>query len=74
MFVPTESREMIEMRQLAIVALPLIERQLGYIARIVDDLVDVASVTSGRLSLTNLLDNAVKYSEPCGRISVAVER
>lgn len=155
MFVPSEPRETIEMRQLAIVAhelrnplavawcavrmlarttrgapeveqaLPQIERQLGYIARIVDDLVDVASVTSGRLSLqkervdlsellrgaihacrqrldarehefdvsmvmgpvlvnadplrltqvfANLLDNAVKYSEPCGRISVAVER
>jgi len=105
--------------------LPLIERQLGYIARIVDDLVDVAGVTSGRLSLqkervdlsellrgailacrqrldarehefnvsmakepvlvnvdplrltqafANLLDNAVKYSQPRGRIGVAVER
>jgi signal transduction histidine kinase len=155
MLVPIQSREMIEMRQLAIVAhelrnplaaawcalrllaksrpcapeiqqaLPHIERQLGYIARIVDDLVDVASVTSGKLSLhkervdlsellraaidscrqrldagthqfnasipmgclsvnadplrltqvfANLLDNAVKYSEPCGRIGVAVER
>lgn len=155
MLVPSEARETIEMRQLAIVAhelrnplaaawcavrmlgrttacvpevgqaLPLIERQLGYIARIVDDLVDVASVTSGRLSLhkervdlsellrgaihacrqrldagghefnvsmavgptlvnadplrltqvfANLLDNAVKYSEPCGRIAVTVER
>ncbi|HEY5757580.1 MAG TPA: HAMP domain-containing sensor histidine kinase [Steroidobacter sp.] len=155
MLVPSESREMIEMRQLAIVAhelrnplaaawcavrmlgrttsfvpevgqaLPLIERQLGYIARIVDDLVDVASVASGKLSLqkervdlsellrgaihacrqrldtgghefnvsmaagpvlvnadplrltqvfANLLDNAVKYSEPCGRIVVSVER
>ncbi|HEY0685766.1 MAG TPA: HAMP domain-containing sensor histidine kinase [Steroidobacter sp.] len=154
MLVPSESRETIEMRQLAIVAhelrnplaaawcavrmlgrttpctpeikqaLPLIERQLGCIARIVDDLVDVASVTSGRLSLqkqrvdltellqgaihacrqridagghefsismgmapvlvnadplrltqvfANLLDNAVKYSEPCGRIGVAME-
>jgi signal transduction histidine kinase len=155
MLVPSESQEMIEMRQLAIVAhelrnplaaawcavrmlgkarpgaaeieqtLPLIERQLGYIARIVDDLVDVASVTAGKLSLqtervdlsellrdaihacrqrvdagghefnvsmgtgpvlvsadplrltqvfANLLDNAIKYSEPCGRISVAMER
>jgi signal transduction histidine kinase len=154
MLVPSESREMIEMRQLAIVAhelrnplaavwsavrmmrkskpwveveqvLPLIERQLGYMARIVDDLVDVASVTSGTLSLqkervdlsellraaihscrerfdarahefnvsiamgpmlvnadplrltqvfANLLDNSVKYSEPCGRVSVTVER
>lgn len=155
MLVPRESREMIEMRQLAVVAhelrnplaaawcavrmlartappapeveqvLPLIERQLGYIARIVDDLVDVASVASGKLSLqkervdlcellggavhacrqrldagghefvqsmavssamveadplrltqvfANLLDNAVKYSEPCGRISVAIEQ
>lgn len=155
MLVRSESREIVEMRQLAIVAhelrnplaaawcavrmlgkttlgvsdvaqaLPLIERQLGYIARIVDDLVDVASVASGKLSLqkervdlidltrsaihacrqrldagghefsvsvsmepvvviadamcltqviANLLDNAVKYSEPCGRIAVTVER
>jgi two-component system CheB/CheR fusion protein len=81
MLVPSESREVIEMRQLAIVAhelrnplaaawcavrklgrttayvpevgqaLPLTERRLGYIARIVDDLVDVASVASGKLSL-----------------------
>ncbi len=106
-------------------ALPTIERQLGYIARIIDDLVDVAGVTSGKLTLrkeridlselvraaihacrhridagghefavsmlkepmlvdvdplrltqvfANLLDNAVKYSEPCGRIVVTVER
>ena len=106
-------------------ALPAIERQLGYIARIVDDLLDVACVASGKLTLqresidlaellcgvihecrhridadghvltvsmladsllvnadplrltqvfANLLDNAVKYSEPSGRIGVTVER
>ncbi|UNK49862.1 HAMP domain-containing histidine kinase [Lysobacter sp. S4-A87] len=155
MLVSSESREIIEMRQLAIVAhelrnplsaawcavrmlgrashgvaeidhaLPLIDQQLGYIARIVDDLVDVASVTSGKFTLqkknvdlsdllrgavnaccqrvdiggrefnlqvakspiqvnadplrlmqvfANLLDNAVKYCSPCGRIGVTIER
>lgn len=153
--IPIETRETMEMRQLAIVAhelrnplaalwsavrilgrttrcvpeveqaLPAIERQLGYMARIVDDLVDFASVASGKLSLrrervdlvellrgaihtcrqrvdpgghefnvsmpieplqvdadplrltqvfANLLDNAVKFSEPCGRIVVTLER
>ncbi|MGO4221717.1 sensor histidine kinase [Lysobacter sp. TAF61] len=106
-------------------ALPLIDQQLGYIARIIDDLVDVACVTSGKFTLrkkhvdlsdllrgavhacyqrvdvggrefnlqmaicpiqvnadplrltqafANLLDNAIKYSGPCGRINVTVER
>jgi len=32
-------------------ALPLINQQLGYLARIVDDLVDVSSVACGRLTL-----------------------
>lgn len=105
-------------------ALPLLGRQLDHISRIVEDLVDVASVASGKLTLrrervdlaellltaiqscrdrveagslqlnvtanqalrvhadpvrltqvfANLLDNAIKYSEPCGRIDVVLEK
>jgi signal transduction histidine kinase len=100
----------------------IIERQAGHLARLVDDLLDVARVTSGRVQLqravvdlgrlveqcvaalsadrrggpavevqaasvpvdadptrleqvvTNLLDNAVKYTGPEGRVRVSVAR